>query len=85
MRRGVCTRVRNGWRLNEWDIVSDCEVRDLGVDECVKVVSACFYDVWQRRWDVCDKGRVMYGFIRNVRFANLSAVNLSRVYGWATS
>lgn len=35
-----------------------------------KVISARLYDVWQRRWDVCDKGRVTYGFIRNVRFAN---------------
>lgn len=49
VRKKVCTRIRNDWRLNEWDIVSDCEVRDLGVDECVKVVSARLYDVWQRR------------------------------------
>lgn len=69
VKRGVCFRVKRGLSMSEGDIVNDDEVCGKSISECRELVSDRLYDVWQKRWDQCEDGRVTYGFIKNVRFA----------------
>lgn len=69
VKRGVCFRVKRGLSMSEGDIVNDDEVCGKSISECRELVSDRLYDVWQKRWDECEDGRVTYGFIKNVRFA----------------
>ncbi|KMQ89014.1 reverse [Lasius niger] len=69
VRRGVCYKIKNGLSMSEHNVVSDDDLREKSVDECVRMVSDRLYEVWQKRWDECENGRVTYEFIKNVRFA----------------
>ena len=35
----------------------------------MEVLEAKLWENWQRRWDLSEKGRLIYDFVPNVRFA----------------
>ena len=49
----------------------------MNVDDCERLIDESVFNVWQDKWNVCEKGRVMYGFIQNMRF-----VREIEMYAW---
>ena len=49
----------------------------MNVDDCERLIDESVFNVWQDRWNVCEKGRLMYGFIQNMRF-----VTEIEMYAW---
>lgn len=70
VKRNVCFRLKNDLGLNENDLVTDDEVQGLSMSRCKELVHERAIEVWQDRWDVSEKRRVMYEWIRDVRFAS---------------
>lgn len=84
VRRDVMYKMKNSISMSENDVISNEEVRGMDVEQCVELVSDRLYERWQRRWDESVNGRVAYGFIKNVRFAEMCG-GLSPACDWATS
>ena len=63
-------KAKRGQSMTDYDVVTDDEVNELGVDQVCKLVDERLHEAWQRRWDESVDGRVTYGFIKNVRFAS---------------
>ena len=62
-------KVRKGLAMNDLDLVSDNDWE--GRDRCsmYELVDERARDVWQRRWDESDKGRVTHEWIKDVTFS----------------
>jgi len=43
-------------------VVDDNELRGMDENERMKLVDDRLYDMWQRRWDECESGRVTYKY-----------------------
>jgi len=71
VKRGVWYKLRKGVSVSEHDVVDDSDLRERGVEGCMDLVSERLYERWQSRWDECEKGRVTYEFIKDVRFAGM--------------
>jgi len=74
MRRGVRFKMKRDYSVNECGVVDDDELRGMDESERIKLVDDRLYDMWQRRWDECESGRVTYEFIKNVRFAEMNVL-----------
>ena len=49
----------------------------MNVDDCERLIDESVFNMWQDKWNVCEKGRVMYGFTQNMRF-----VREIEMYAW---
>ena len=70
LRRGVMFRAKRGVSLGElgWLQIRLEEGENL---EKKGVLDAKLWEIWQRRWDMSEKGRVTHDFVPSVRFASV--------------
>lgn len=69
VRRANLYKVRRGVSMNEMDLVTNEEINESSVPEMIELVNMRANEKWQRRWDECVNGRVLYEWIRDVRFS----------------
>lgn len=67
-RLAVMAKLRRGIVLQSTDLVQSDHLIGLSRKKCTEVVMDAFLDEWQRRWDADEHGRVMYEWIRKVRY-----------------
>ncbi|KAK9696752.1 hypothetical protein QE152_g31365 [Popillia japonica] len=69
-RKAYTYMLKKGVRMgeNDWMITDDVEGRTL--KECLEYVREQMVRKWQERWDSSEKGRVTYGYIKNVKFVS---------------
>ena len=79
-RRGVMCMLKNGWSVNDNNLVSVEDLNGKSVEECVSLLNERVYERWQARWDECVNGRVTYEYIKNVRYAERNTCFEPNVY-----
>lgn len=67
-------KMKRGYSMSECGMVDDDELRGLDENEQMNLMDDKLYDVWQRRWDKCESERVIYEFIKDVRFAEMNVL-----------
>lgn len=67
-------KIKRGYSVSECGMVNDDELSGLDENERINLVENKVYDVWQKRWDECESGRVTYEFIKDVRFAEMNVL-----------
>jgi hypothetical protein len=67
MKRAIAYKLRKNVCMNDIDVLNDREVEENGVKVCMKLVEDRLMNEWQNRWNACEKGRVTFENIRNVR------------------
>uniref|UniRef100_A0ABD2X852 Reverse transcriptase n=2 Tax=Trichogramma kaykai TaxID=54128 RepID=A0ABD2X852_9HYME len=65
-KRRTLYRVKKSEVIDEVDLISENEQRDLSVKEVERLCEERVNEEWQRSWDRCEKGRVTYEFIKDV-------------------
>lgn len=69
-RKGLLWELKRGIAPIEGDPVTAEELHGLSEPECMDVVNARMFEIWQRRWDDSINGRITHEFIPDVTFAS---------------
>lgn len=45
------------------ELLSEDQRQSMSVDDCERLIDERVFNVWQDRWNACEKGRVTYAYI----------------------
>ena len=72
MRRAIAFKLKRGIPLLQDDWLHGTDVESMGEFQRKLMLKGCVLSSWQARWDNSEKGRVTYGYIRDVMFVGCS-------------